>query len=340
MLRYQGVDWRDKANWACNKRCGAVRGRRWAPGAARLVQGTERRHTFLPASPAARILACPPPQRSPASACARPPPRSPPTCSANPYGEHYLDGVSLNPFEVLFVKARGGRGRVEVEARRGGGGQGSNPGVVPLSGHIWRPGRPAGRRRGAHTALAPAAPRPRPLPRARRSRSVCCRTAGPLRCRRASTGPGWRRRRRARPRWRPTRIETTPPPSATPASPTCWCAPRPRGSACPAVHRAGRCACTALLSVRCPTPPAPTPLCPPRLRPPRPSSRPSPTAPHRQARGPDCFDAAYYAAQNPDLKQYTRKDQLWAHFLRGGAYEGRAFRFTCPWQPPQLPRPA
>ena len=27
-------------------------------------------------------------------------------CRANPYGEHYLDGISLNPFEVLFVKAR------------------------------------------------------------------------------------------------------------------------------------------------------------------------------------------------------------------------------------------
>lgn len=25
---------------------------------------------------------------------------------ANPYGEFYLDGVSLNPFEVLFVKVR------------------------------------------------------------------------------------------------------------------------------------------------------------------------------------------------------------------------------------------
>ena len=29
---------------------------------------------------------------------------------ANPYGEHYLDGVSLNPFEVLFVKVRRGCG--------------------------------------------------------------------------------------------------------------------------------------------------------------------------------------------------------------------------------------
>lgn len=28
-----------------------------------------------------------------------------PPARANPYGEYYLDGVSLNPFEVLFVKA-------------------------------------------------------------------------------------------------------------------------------------------------------------------------------------------------------------------------------------------
>lgn len=26
---------------------------------------------------------------------------------ANPYGEHYLDGISLNPFEVMFVKVKG-----------------------------------------------------------------------------------------------------------------------------------------------------------------------------------------------------------------------------------------
>lgn len=45
VMRYQGVDWRDKANWGCNGK-------------------------------------------------------------SNPYGEHYLDGVSLNPFEVLFVKVK------------------------------------------------------------------------------------------------------------------------------------------------------------------------------------------------------------------------------------------
>lgn len=29
------------------------------------------------------------------------------TCSINPYGEHYYDGVSLNPLEVMFVKTKG-----------------------------------------------------------------------------------------------------------------------------------------------------------------------------------------------------------------------------------------
>ena len=28
-------------------------------------------------------------------------------CRVNPYGEHYYDGISLNPFEVLFVKTKG-----------------------------------------------------------------------------------------------------------------------------------------------------------------------------------------------------------------------------------------
>ena len=36
-------------------------------------------------------------------------------------------------------------------------------------------------------------------------------------------------------------------------------------------------------------------------------------------------------------RQYTSKEALWGHFLRGGAYEGRGFRFTCPYDPPKLP---
>lgn len=46
-------------------------------------------------------------------------------------------------------------------------------------------------------------------------------------------------------------------------------------------------------------------------------------------RGPECFDLDYYAEKNPDLGGIPR-DELWGHFLRGGAFEGRGFRFTCP----------
>lgn len=35
-------------------------------------------------------------------------------------------------------------------------------------------------------------------------------------------------------------------------------------------------------------------------------------------------------------RHYTSKEELWAHFLRAGAYEGRAFRFTCPYVPQPL----
>ena len=40
---------------------------------------------------------------------------------------------------------------------------------------------------------------------------------------------------------------------------------------------------------------------------------------------------------NTCCRQYTSKEALWGHFLRGGAYEGRGFRFTCPYDPPKLP---
>ena len=50
-----------------------------------------------------------------------PPPPPPPPClppaRANPYGEFYLDGVSLNPFEVLFVKVGGGAGAGRVDCK-------------------------------------------------------------------------------------------------------------------------------------------------------------------------------------------------------------------------------
>lgn len=50
---------------------------------------------------------------------------------------------------------------------------------------------------------------------------------------------------------------------------------------------------------------------------------------YMQLRGPDCFDADYYLAENPDLKVHKTKEELWGHFLRAGAFEGRNYRFTC-----------
>ncbi|KAL6775739.1 hypothetical protein ACKKBG_A18315 [Auxenochlorella protothecoides x Auxenochlorella symbiontica] len=46
-------------------------------------------------------------------------------------------------------------------------------------------------------------------------------------------------------------------------------------------------------------------------------------------RGPECFDFEYYLAQNSDLSHIKTKDEAWRLFLRGGAFEGRSFRFTC-----------
>lgn len=119
MLRYQGVDWRDQANWACNKRCG-VRGSP-RPGADPLGDCT----------PAFRLLALPTrrPALCPAATHAR--------CSANPYGEHYLDGVSLDPFEVMFVKVGWGWwvGGCRHMGQTGGGGPGAQQ--VPEAGAHW-----------------------------------------------------------------------------------------------------------------------------------------------------------------------------------------------------------
>jgi hypothetical protein len=43
--------------------------------------------------------------------------------------------------------------------------------------------------------------------------------------------------------------------------------------------------------------------------------------------------ACVFAPMLLGCRHYTTKDELWGHFLRGGAYEGRAFRFTCPYDP-------
>ncbi|KAI7836092.1 hypothetical protein COHA_010020 [Chlorella ohadii] len=153
MMRYQGVDWLDQANWHCNKR-------------------------------------------------------------ANPYGEHYLDGISLNPFEVLFVK---------VKER--------------VLQNDWSFAVQAVKY--THWMEAQAAGKPDVASNAYRDNNK------PLRA--------------------------------------------------------------------------------PRLA-------------YLQARGPECFDWQYYLQQNQDLKHYTTKAELWSHFLRGGAYEGRAFRFTCPFEPQPPPK--
>lgn len=144
MMRYQGVDWQDTRNWACNKK-------------------------------------------------------------ANPYGEHYYDGISLNPFEVLFVKVKEKVVQNEwsfaMEAIKYGQWmeQQAN-GVLEVVSNIYR------------------------------------------------TNPG--------------------------------------------------------------------PIQAPRLA-------------YMKMRGPDCFDADYYAEKNADIKQWKTKEELWSHFLRSGCHEGRAYRFTC-----------
>lgn len=55
----------------------------------------------------------------------------------------------------------------------------------------------------------------------------------------------------------------------------------------------------------------------------------APRLAYMRMRGPDCFDAEYYAEKNPDIRRWKTKEELWGHFLRVGAYEGRAFKFTC-----------
>lgn len=41
--------------------------------------------------------------------------------------------------------------------------------------------------------------------------------------------------------------------------------------------------------------------------------------------------------QRDVCSHYQTKPELWGHFLRGGAYEGRSFRFTCPASNIQAP---
>lgn len=50
-------------------------------------------------------------------------------------------------------------------------------------------------------------------------------------------------------------------------------------------------------------------------------------------RGPDCFDFEYYAQNNPGLDSLQDDEMaLWEHFLMLGQFQGKNYRFTCPFQ--------
>lgn len=130
MLRYQGVNWLDRANWNCNSQCVGRRRRGGTQTAARmstaaaLTTWPHTRHAPAPHAtargaaprtlsclrgrlehvPVAITELCAPP--APAAPPRPLPDPSRPRRRANPYGEHYLDGISIDPFEVLFVKVK------------------------------------------------------------------------------------------------------------------------------------------------------------------------------------------------------------------------------------------
>lgn len=130
MLRYQGVDWRDKANWGCNAG--------WVANLYVCVL-TSDTVFFGPASAPALScsLVCPGIPLLPLGSNRRlasisPPP---PVCSINPYAEYMYDGVNLSPFEVMFVKVGRRAGASKGRWLAGGGGL-----------HPVGPGPPVGRR--------------------------------------------------------------------------------------------------------------------------------------------------------------------------------------------------
>ena len=45
-------------------------------------------------------------------------------------------------------------------------------------------------------------------------------------------------------------------------------------------------------------------------------------------RGPACFDFDLYRSKSADLAGLTDNDMLWEHFVRGGQFEGRVFRYA------------
>lgn len=169
MMRYQGVNWLDQANWHCNKRCAQGWRRGWG-SRWRGMDGPQVHRRPMVRCVHTSYL------DQPHLACCH---ASLLCCRANPYGEHYLDGISLNPFEVLFVKAR----RSCCTMRQG------------LVAACWR--RRSSRIEGQQLrALLRSAQSLSMLPgfaaSPRRSRSACCRMTGPLRCKPSSTPTGWR----------------------------------------------------------------------------------------------------------------------------------------------------
>ena len=118
MVRYQGVDWTDQSSWECN-------GRRALVPKLRLQQPLP---VFMP--PLCVIVGLPSRQRGDMmieSICLYDMHLQTRICNStddlskgpllrqarrflrrvNPYGENYYDGISLNPFEVMFVKVKG-----------------------------------------------------------------------------------------------------------------------------------------------------------------------------------------------------------------------------------------
>lgn len=86
LTRYQGVNWADKKAWRCNERWDE-----WEDGNARDVLACSRSRL---ASGARNARHC--------RACARPPHR-PPSRSVRPDAEMTYDGVSITPYETVFV---------------------------------------------------------------------------------------------------------------------------------------------------------------------------------------------------------------------------------------------
>lgn len=120
MLRYQGVDWRDPNNWACNDGCawrfGGGGGLAWGMERDVVVHVCSRRgcrgsqpcaaHDVRGLCPCVALAHAWPSSLIPLSSLAPNPRINPSTPSLNPYSEYMYDGINLSPFEVMFVKIK------------------------------------------------------------------------------------------------------------------------------------------------------------------------------------------------------------------------------------------